>query len=85
MLFRSSLAAQGCRRLFVEGGGITVSRFLEAKCLDRLQVTVSPMIIGSGRAAITLPEVASLADGLRPETRRFDFGEDVMFECRFNA
>ena len=82
---RAALAAQGCRRLFVEGGGITVSRFLEAKCLDRLQVTVSPMIIGSGRAAITLPEVASLADGLRPETRRFDFGEDVMFECRFDA
>lgn len=82
---RDALAEQGCRRLFVEGGGITVSRFLEAKCLDRLQVTVSPMIIGSGRAAITLPEVASLADGLRPETRRFDFGDDVMFECRFDA
>jgi len=82
---RTALAEQGCRKLFVEGGGITVSRFLEAKCLDRLQVTVSPMIIGSGRAAITLPEVASLADGLRPETRRFDFGEDVMFECRFDG
>lgn len=82
---RTSLAEMGCRRLFVEGGGITVSRFLEAKCLDRLQVTVSPMIIGSGRAAITLPEVASLSDGLRPETRRFDFGDDVMFECRFDA
>ncbi len=82
---RTALAGQGCRKLFVEGGGITVSRFLEARCLDRLQVTVSPMIIGSGRAAITLPEVASLADGLRPETRRFDFGDDVMFECRFDA
>lgn len=81
----AALAEQGCRKLFVEGGGITVSRFLEAKCLDRLQVTVSPMIIGSGRAAITLPEVASLADGLRPTTRRFDFGEDVMFECRFDG
>ncbi len=82
---RGVLATRGWQRLFVEGGGITVSRFLEAKCLDRLQVTVSPMIIGSGRAAITLPEVASLADGLRPETRRFDFGDDVMFECRFDG
>ena len=80
-----ALALRGCRRLFVEGGGITVSRFLEARCLDRLQVTVSPMIVGSGRAAITLPEVTRLSDGLRPETRRFDFGEDVMFECRFDA
>jgi riboflavin-specific deaminase-like protein len=82
---RAALAARGCRRLFVEGGGITISRFLAAKCLDRLQVTVSPMIIGSGRSAITLPEVASLAEGLRPATRRFDFGDDVMFECRFDG
>ncbi len=82
---RAVLAAKGCQRLFVEGGGITVSRFLEANCLDRLQVTVSPMIIGSGRSAITLPEVASLAEGLRPVTRRFDFGDDVMFECLFDG
>jgi diaminohydroxyphosphoribosylaminopyrimidine deaminase/5-amino-6-(5-phosphoribosylamino)uracil reductase len=82
---RDLLAARGYQRLFVEGGGITVSRFLEAKCLDRLQVTVSPMIIGSGRSAITLPEVASIAEGLRPETRRFEFGDDVMFECLFDG
>lgn len=82
---RTALAGQGVRRLFVEGGGITVSRFLEAKCLDRLQVTVSPMIIGSGRAAIVLPEIATLSDSLRPATQRFDFGDDVMFECRFDG
>ncbi len=81
---RALLAKQGCERLFVEGGGVTVSRFLEAKCLDRLQVTVSPMIIGSGRSAIMLPEVASLSEGLRPATRRFDLGDDVMFECLFD-
>jgi riboflavin biosynthesis pyrimidine reductase len=77
--------ARGHRRHYVEGGGITVSRFLAAGCLDRLQVTVSPLIIGSGRPAITLPEVASLDEGLRPKTRRFDLGDDVMFECLFDA
>ena len=64
---------------------MTVSRFLKAGCLDRLQVTISPLIIGSGRPAIVLPTVTSLAEGLRPETRRFDLGEDVMFECRFHG
>ena len=82
---RGALSARGYPRHFIEGGGITVSRFLAAGCLDRLQVTVSPLIIGSGRPAITLPEVASLADGLRPKTRRFDLGDDVMFECIFDA
>jgi len=82
---RDVLAARGYRRHYIEGGGVTISRFLKAGCLDRLQVTVSPLIIGSGRPAITLPEVDSLDDGLRPKTRRFDLGDDVMFECLFDA
>ena len=82
---RALLAARGLRRVFIEGGGITVSRFLEARCLDRLQVTIAPLIIGSGRPGIVLPQVHSLADGLRPTVRRFGFGADVMFECTLNG
>lgn len=85
LAIKAALAARGLHRLFVEGGGVTVSRFLKAECLDRLQVTVSPLIIGSGRPAIVLPEVESLTEGLRPAVRRFDFGDDVMFECRFDG
>lgn len=77
------LAARGLSRVFVEGGGVTVSRFLQAGCLDRLHITVAPMILGSGRPAITLPPVESLAEGRRPTVRRFDFGEDILFDCGF--
>jgi hypothetical protein len=28
-----------------------------------------------------LPEITHLRDGLRPRTRRFVFGDDLMFEC----
>ncbi len=79
------LAARGLGRVFVEGGGITVSRFLAAGCLHRLQITVAPLIIGSGRPSITLPEVERVSAGLRPEVRRFVLGEDLLFECRFDA
>lgn len=60
-----TLAGRGLRRIFVEGGGITVSRFLAAGCLDRLHVTVAPVLLGSGIPAFTLPEAARIADGLR--------------------
>jgi riboflavin-specific deaminase-like protein len=60
-----ALAARGLRRIFVEGGGLTVSRFLAAGCLDRLHVTVAPVLLGSGIPAFTLPEVPRIADGLR--------------------
>ncbi|WP_424812751.1 RibD family protein [Roseococcus sp. YIM B11640] len=60
-----TLASRGMRRLFVEGGGQTVSRFLAAGCLDRLHVTVAPMILGSGRPAFDLRCVQSIDEGLR--------------------
>ncbi len=79
------LAARGLRRVFVEGGGITVSRFLAAGCLHRLQITVAPLIIGSGRPSITLPEIERVSAGLRPEIRRVALGEDLLFECRLDG
>lgn len=60
-----ALAARGLTRIFVEGGGMTVSRFLAAGCLDRLHVTVAPVLLGSGIPAFTLPTVPRIADGLR--------------------
>jgi riboflavin-specific deaminase-like protein len=80
-----ALARRGLRRVFVEGGGITVSRFLAAGCLHRLQITIAPLIIGSGRPSISLPEIGRLSDGLRPTVRKFDLGRDVLFECRFDG
>lgn len=82
---RRVLAQRGLRRLLIEGGGITVSRFLAAGALDRLQITVAPMLLGSGRPGIVLPEITDLRHGLRPRTRRFELGEDIMIECDFHG
>jgi riboflavin-specific deaminase-like protein len=79
------LAERGLRRVFVEGGGITVSRFLAAGCLDRLQIAIAPLIIGSGRPSITLPEISRLSAGLRPPTRWLSLGGDILAECRFDG
>jgi len=78
----SVLAARGLRRIFVEGGGVTLSHFIQAGCLDRLHVTVCPVLIGCGRPGISLPGVVRLEQALRPVTRRFTLGEDVLFDCR---
>lgn len=78
------LRRRGLGWLFVEGGGVTVSRFLAQGALDRLQLTIAPLIIGSGRPGIQLPEIQDLAQGLRPRLRRFALGDDMMFECDFS-
>jgi len=81
---RRTLALRGLRALFVEGGGVTVSRFLAAGALDRLQITIAPIILGSGRPGLQLPEISDIAKCLRPRSRRFTLGEDVMVECVFD-
>jgi diaminohydroxyphosphoribosylaminopyrimidine deaminase / 5-amino-6-(5-phosphoribosylamino)uracil reductase len=75
------LRARGCHRIFVEGGGVTVSMFLEANLLDRLQVAIAPLIIGNGRPAIRLPPQTALSDCRRPSYRVFRMGGDVFFDC----
>ncbi|MDB5415761.1 MAG: riboflavin biosynthesis protein RibD [Rubritepida sp.] len=75
-----ALAAKGLTRIFVEGGGQTVSRFLAAGCLDRLHVTVAPMILGSGRPAFELPEVTSIEQGMRFSWTCHSLDPDVLFD-----
>jgi len=78
----AALAERGLRRVFVEGGGVTLSNFIQARCLDRLHVTICPILIGCGRPGISLPGVDRLEQALRPTARRFTLGEDVLFDCR---
>ena len=79
------LRARGCRRVFVEGGGVTVSMFLEANLLDRLQMAIAPLLIGDGRPAIRLTPRAALGDCHRPRYRVFRMGGDVLFDCELGA
>ena len=75
------LRARGCARVLVEGGGVTVSAFLEADLLDRLQIAIAPVLIGEGRPAIRLAPQALLRDCRRPAYRVYRMGGDVLFDC----
>jgi riboflavin biosynthesis pyrimidine reductase len=80
-----ALAERGLRRLFVEGGGVTVSRCLTAGVLSRLQLAVAPLIIGQGRPGVSLPRTARLADALRLTPRIFRMGVDVLYDLDLAA
>ena len=80
----AALRGRGLNRLFVEGGGVTVSRFLDARAFDRLHLTVSPVFLGAGRPGVKLPGIDRLDAALRPRVRRFTLGGDVLFDCDFD-
>jgi riboflavin-specific deaminase-like protein len=81
----AALAGQGFRRIMIEGGSHTVSRFIAAGCLDRLHIVVAPIILGAGRGGVALPPVASCADALRPPMRLHRLDGEVLFDCDLAA
>lgn len=81
----AALAAHGFRRILIEGGSHTVSRFLATGCLDRLHIVVAPIILGAGRGGVALPPVASCADALRPPMRLHRLDGEVLFDCDLAA
>jgi riboflavin-specific deaminase-like protein len=76
----STLRNRGLQNVFIEGGGITVSRWMTAGLLDRLHVAVAPVFIGDGRRALALPPAARMASCLRPPARVFRLGEDLLWD-----
>jgi riboflavin-specific deaminase-like protein len=79
---RSALRRCGFRRVLIEGGTDTLSRFLAAGCLDRLHVIVAPIILGSGRPGFALPPIIRVAEAVSVAAMRaFPLGEEVLLDC----
>lgn len=74
-----ALAQRGLRRLFVEGGGVTVSNMLRHNCLDFLQLAAAPVLVGEGRPAIQLPGIKVMKDALRPPFQLYRMDDDVLW------
>lgn len=80
----AGLGSLGLHRVLVEGGAMTVSGFLRAGVLDRLQVTVAPILIGSGPQSLELDPIDGLSEALRPRVHRFRLGDDMLFDLDFS-
>ncbi|HEX4826789.1 MAG TPA: RibD family protein [Xanthobacteraceae bacterium] len=81
----AALAARGFHRILIEGGADTVSRFLAARCLDRLHILVAPIILGAGRSSLTLPPIERVDEAVRAPMRAHSLGGDVLLDCDLSA
>jgi riboflavin-specific deaminase-like protein len=81
----AALAERGMRRILIEGGADTVSRFLTARCLDRLHVIIAPIILGSGRASLNLPPIERVDEAIRAPIQTHVLGEEVLLDCDLSA
>jgi diaminohydroxyphosphoribosylaminopyrimidine deaminase/5-amino-6-(5-phosphoribosylamino)uracil reductase len=81
----AALGACGLRRILIEGGADTVSRFLAAGCLDRLHVIVAPIILGAGQPGIALPPVERADQAMRVQMRTHRIDDEILLDCDLSA
>lgn len=81
----AALRERGFHRILIEGGSNTVSRFLAAGCLDRLHVTIAPMIIGAGPSSVSLPPIARVDEAIKAPMRAHILGDEVLLDCDLSA
>jgi diaminohydroxyphosphoribosylaminopyrimidine deaminase / 5-amino-6-(5-phosphoribosylamino)uracil reductase len=81
----TALAKLGLRRILVEGGANTLSRFLQASCLDRLHVLVAPLILGAGRPSFAFGAIDRIEEALHPAACAHRLGDDMLFDCDLSS
>jgi diaminohydroxyphosphoribosylaminopyrimidine deaminase / 5-amino-6-(5-phosphoribosylamino)uracil reductase len=81
----AALSERGLTSILVEGGATTIARFMDAGLIDRLHVSIAPIIIGSGPAGINLPPIDLLRDAKRPSVTVHNIGTDIVFDCDLRA
>ena len=76
------MVERGFRRLLVEGGAYTVSRFFEEGQLDRLHILLAPVLLGDGKTGLQVKPPPKLAAAIRVEPDFYALGGgDVLIDC----
>ncbi len=75
-----ALHSLSLRRVLIEGGAETVSRFMQAQCLDRLHLLVAPIIMGSGRPAFNLPAIQTMDEAVRLRTKTYALEDEIIYD-----
>jgi GTP cyclohydrolase II len=73
------LRNMGVRSLMVEGGAAVITSLLAGNLVDRLVLSVSPVIIGSGLEAVGNLGIGQVTDGVRLTNRcTYVAGDDIV-------
>jgi len=75
-----ALHARGLERVLIEGGGETVSGYLDAGLLDSLYLLTAPVLLGRGVPGIRFSGEAARAAARTAPTRRFVLDQDICTE-----
>jgi riboflavin-specific deaminase-like protein len=76
----TKLYQRGIQMVFIEGGGVTLSGFIQSRALDILQLHYAPILMGSGVDGLSLAEIERVDEALTFSYSDFEhMDEEWMF------
>ena len=76
-----ALRDRGIHSVYLEGGSTAVSSFLQARCIDLLQVHIAAMVMGSGLPSFVLPAVDHVQDSIKFAMSHAMLDGHVLLSC----
>ncbi len=73
----------GKKIIYIEGGGKTISHFMNNKVLDRIHICLCPIILGGGRPSFIQEKYVRLNKLKSFDPNHYKMGEDVLFDIKF--
>jgi diaminohydroxyphosphoribosylaminopyrimidine deaminase / 5-amino-6-(5-phosphoribosylamino)uracil reductase len=75
------LAKRGWTKVLVEGGALTIQRFMMAGRLDYLHLITSPVLLGAGKPGLQVPTAVSIDQAKRCKVQVSSLGKDLLITC----
>ncbi|HEX6813769.1 MAG TPA: RibD family protein [Planctomycetota bacterium] len=76
-----ALSDRGIHSVYLEGGSTAVSSFLQARCIDLLQVHIAAMVMGSGLPSFVLPAVDHVQHSIKFTMTHAVLDGHVLLSC----
>ncbi len=70
--------------IYIEGGGKTISYFLNKNMLDRIHVCLCPVILGGGRASFFVSDYSKLSELKSYNSIHYEMGNDILFDINLS-
>ena len=70
------------KTIYIEGGGRTISYFMEKNIIDRIHVCLCPIILGGGRPSFIENKNISINNLKSYDPRHYQMGNDVLFDLK---
>lgn len=81
ILFRDGLSS-----IYIEGGSVTTSHFLEQGRIDQMQIHLTPKILGSGITGFNFGEAETVNESITFTDHRYhQMGDHIMFVGELNG